>query len=142
MRLPANFYLQAAMADERDELKLELDVNNLYQEEIFTDQKIGTIRRLTPVKRDGSPDAARPVVFIGETSLMTPAGTLPINFRLEAKDLAGAAEQFSAAANKAIQETMEQLRELRRQAASSIVVPDMSKGGMGGLGGGGKIQMP
>jgi hypothetical protein len=37
---------------------------------------------------------------------------------------------------------MEQLRELRRQAASSIVVPDMSKGGMGGLGGGGKIQMP
>jgi len=46
------------------------------------------------------------------------------------------------AANKAIQDTMEQLRELRRQAASSIVVPDMSKGGHGGLGGGGKIQMP
>ena len=131
------------MADERDELKLELDADNLYQEEIFTDHKVGTIRRLTPVKRDGSRDAARPVVFIGETSLMTPAGTLPINFRLEAADLAGAVEQFSAAANRAIQETMEQLRELRRQAASSIVVPDMTKGGMGGLGGGGgKIQMP
>jgi len=37
-------------------------------------------------------------------------------------------------ANKAIPDTMEQLRELRRQAAYSIVVPDMSKGGMGGLG--------
>ena len=130
------------MADERDELKLELDADNLYQEEIFTDQKIGTIRRLTPVKRDGSTDAARPVLFIGETSLMTPAGTLPIHFRLEAADLASAAQQFSATANKAVQETMEQLRELRRQAASSIVVPDMSKGGMGGLGGGGKIQIP
>lgn len=130
------------MADERDELKLELDADNLYQEEIFTDQKIGTIRRLTPVKRDGSTDAARPVLFIGETSLMTPAGTLPIHFRLEAADLASAVQQFSATANKAIQETMEQLRELRRQAASSIVVPDMSKGGMGGLGGGGKIQIP
>jgi hypothetical protein len=130
------------MADERDELKLELDADNLYREEIFTDQKIGTLRQLTPVKRDGSTDTSRPLLFVGETSLMTPAGTLPIHFRLEAADLAGAVQQFSATANKAIQETMEQLRELRRQAASSIVVPDMSKGGMGGLGGGGKIQMP
>jgi hypothetical protein len=73
---------------------------------------------------------------------MTPAGTLPIHFRLEAKNLAEAVEQFPVAANKALQETMEQLRELRRQAASSIVVPDMGKGGLGGLGGGGKIQMP
>ena len=132
------------MANERDELKLELDAANLYREEIFTDHKIGTVRQLTPVKPDGSADSARPVLYIGETSLMTPAGTLPINFRLEAPDLAGAVAQFSEAASKAIQETMEQLRELRRQAASSIVVPDMGKGGLGGLGGpgGGKIQMP
>ena len=128
------------MADE--ELKLELDINNLYREEVFTDQKIGTIRQMTPVKSDGSRDDARPMLFVGETSLMTPAGTLPIHFRLEGKDLGEAAKQFAEAGNKAIQETMEQLRELRRQAASSIVVPDMSKGGMGGLGGGGKIQMP
>ena len=128
------------MAEE--ELKLELDLNNLYREEIFTDQKIGTLRQMTPVKSDGTRDDSRPILFVGETSLMTPAGTLPIHFRLEGKDLGEAAKQFSDAANKAIQETMEQLRELRRQAASSIVVPDMSKGGMGGLGGGGKIQMP
>jgi len=130
------------MANERDEIKLELDADNLYREDMFTDQKIGSIRQLTPVKRDGSTDAARPVLYIGETSLMTPAGTLPIHFRLEATDLAAAVQQFSATANKAIQETLEQLRELRRQAASSIVVPDMGKGGLGGLGGGGKIQMP
>ncbi len=133
------------MANEQDELKLELDANNLFREEIFTDQKVGTIRQLTPLKKDGSPDSSRPVQFLGETSLMTPAGTLPIHFRLEAKNLAEAVDQFGPAANKALQETMEQLRELRRQAASSIVVPDMGKGGMGGLGGlggGGKIQMP
>lgn len=130
------------MANERDELKLELDADNLYREEMFTDQKIGSIRQLTPVKRDGSVDGARPVIFIGETSLMTPAGTLPIHFKLEAANLADAVGLFSATANQAIQETMEQLRELRRQAASSIVVPDMGKGGLGGLGGGGKIQMP
>lgn len=130
------------MANERDELKLELDADNLYREEMFTDQKIGSIRQLTPVKRDGSVDAARPVLYVGETSLMTPAGTLPIHFKLEAANLADAVGLFSATANQAIQETMEQLRELRRQAASSIVVPDMGKGGLGGLGGGGKIQMP
>jgi hypothetical protein len=128
------------MAEE--ELKLELDLDNLYREDIFTDQKIGTLRQMTPVKTDGSRDDARPLLFVGETSLMTPAGTLPIHFRLEGPTLAEAAKQFSDSANKAIQDTMDQLRELRRQAASSIVVPDMSKGGMGGLGGGGKIQMP
>ena len=130
------------MANERDEIKLELDADNLYREDMFTDQKIGSIRQLTPVKRDGSMDAARPVLYVGETSLMTPAGTLPIHFKLDAANLAEAVERFSATANQAIQETMEQLRELRRQAASSIVVPDMGKGGLGGLGGGGKIQMP
>jgi hypothetical protein len=130
------------MANENDELKLELDADNLYREEMFTDQKIGSIRQLTPVKKDGTADSARPTLYIGETSLMTPAGTLPIHFKLEAKDLAEAVEHFSATAAQAIQETMDQLRELRRQAASSIVVPDMGKGGMGGLGGGGKIQIP
>jgi hypothetical protein len=128
------------MAEE--ELKLEFDAANLYREDVFTDQKIGTIRQMTPVKHDGTNDQSRPVLFVGETSLMTPAGTLPIHFRLEGPSLGEAAKQFSDSANKAIQDTMEQLRELRRQAASSIVVPDMSKGGMGGLGGGGKIQMP
>lgn len=130
------------MANERDELKLELDADNLYREEVFTDQKIGSIRQLTPVKRDGTTDSSRPMLFVGETSLMTPAGTLPIHFKLEATNLADAVRLFSTMANQAIQETMEQLREMRRQAASSIVVPDMGKGGLGGLGGGGKIQMP
>ena len=132
------------MANEQEELKLELDANNLFREEIFTDQKVGTIRQLTPIKADGSPDAARSLQFLGETSLLTPAGTLPIHFKLEAKNLAEAVQQFAPTANRALQETMEQLRELRRQAASSIVVPDMGKGGLGGLGGpgGGKIQIP
>lgn len=132
------------MANEQEELKLELDANNLFREEIFTDQKVGTIRQLTPIKADGSLDAARSLQFLGETSLLTPAGTLPIHFKLEAKNLAEAVQQFAPTANKALQETMEQLRELRRQAASSIVVPDMGKGGLGNLGGpgGGKIQIP
>lgn len=132
------------MADQRNETKFEFDLNNLYREEVFTDQKVGTLRQLSPVKQDGSADTGRSVLYIGETSLLTPAGTLPVNFRVEAATLNDAFEKFTTAANQAIQETMDQLRELRRQAASSIVVPDMSKGGggLGGLGGGGKIQIP
>ncbi|HEX5340779.1 MAG TPA: hypothetical protein VFX47_07850 [Gammaproteobacteria bacterium] len=132
------------MADQGSETKFELDLDNLYREEVFTDQKIGSLRQMTPVKKDGSADNSRPMLFVGETSLLTPAGSLPINFKLEAKTLVEALDKFTGGANQAIQDTMEQLRELRRQSASSIVVPDLKGGGLGGLGGagGGKIQIP
>ena len=124
----------------------KMDANSLYREEIITDRKVGTIRVLTPIKPDGSPDASRAVIYIGEAQLMTSVGTLPINFELEAQTLEQAVVQFSGAAKEAVERTMKDLQELRRQAASSIVVP---QGGMGGLGGlpaggmpGGKIQVP
>ena len=125
----------------------KMDANSLYREEILTDRKVGTIRVLTPIKPDGSPDASRAVIYIGEAQLMTSVGTLPINFELEAQTLEQAVAQFSGAAKEAVERTMKDLQELRRQAASSIVVP---QGGMGGLGSmgpggippGGKIQIP
>ncbi|MGZ5118385.1 MAG: hypothetical protein ACXWIH_20240, partial [Burkholderiales bacterium] len=93
----------------------------------------------------GSTDAARPVIFMGEAQIMTGAGPLPISFEIEATRLADAVDKFGDAAKEAIERTVRDLQELRRQAASSIVVP---QGGMGGLGpggiggGGGKIQIP
>jgi len=132
------------MAEQNTEPKFELDLANLYREDVFTDQKVGTLRQMTPVDRNGTRDDSRSIVFVGETSLLTPAGTLPVNFRIDAASLSEALEKFTGAANLAIQDTMEQLRELRRQSASSIVVPEMGKGGgLGGLGGGGrKIKIP
>ena len=47
---------------------------------------------------------------------------------------------FGAAAREAVEQTMEELRELQREAASQIVVPKgggMPPGGLGGAGGGG-----
>ena len=124
-----------------------MDHQSLYREEIITDRKVGTIRVLTPIKSDGSDDKSRPVSYVGEASLMTSVGTLPINFEIEAQTLEEAVQEFADAAKEAVERTMKDLQELRRQAASSIVVP---QGGMGGLGGmgpgglppGGKIQMP
>ena len=130
---------------QRPETEAKMDSTSLYREEIITDRKVGTLRILTPLKPDGSTDAARPVLYMGEAQIMTGAGPLPISFEIDAKTLAEAVDGFGAAAKDAVEKTVRDLQELRRQAASSIVVP---QGGMGSLGpggiggGGGKIQLP
>jgi hypothetical protein len=121
---------------------IKVDPKALYLEEVFTDRRIGTIRRLTPVTKDGTRDTARPVLYAGETQVLTPAGALPIGFEIAAGSLEEAAEKFGTLAKEAIERTVKELQELRRQAASQIVVPQGPLPPMGGAGGGGKIQMP
>lgn len=122
---------------------LQMDANDLWQEEVFTDRRVGSIQRLTPVTREGKPDESRSVRYVGQTQLMTPAGALPLSFELEADSLGKAVQQFGSAAQQAAQETMEKLKEMSRERASSIVTPDSDPnsfgGGGGGLGGGGGI---
>ncbi|MFN7086267.1 MAG: hypothetical protein ACK4N4_06545 [Burkholderiales bacterium] len=122
----------------------QMDATALYREEIYTDRKVGTIRVLVPVKSDGSPDTARSFLYSGETQILTNAGPLPINFEIDAQSLEEAAQKFAALARQAIERTVKELQELRRQAASSIVIPQGGVGGIGGAGpaGGGKIQLP
>ena len=122
----------------------KMDTASLYREEIITDRKVGTLRVLTPVKTDGTADAKRETLYVGEAQLMTSVGALPINFEIEAKTLDEAVAGFGDAAKEAVERTMKDLQELRRQAASSIVVPQGGMGGLpgGGLGPGGKIQIP
>src|SRR2546421_12810375 len=120
---------------------IKVDPNALYLEEIFTDRRVGTIRRLTPVKKDGKRDEARAILYVGETQVLTPAGALPIGFEIGAGSLEEAADKFGQLAREAIERTVKELQEMRRQAASQIVVPQGPLPPMGG-GGGGKIQMP
>ncbi|HEY8067471.1 MAG TPA: hypothetical protein VIF38_01130 [Burkholderiales bacterium] len=131
------------MATRQDERMIEPDMNakDLWLEEIFTDRRVGTIRRMTPVDGNGVRDPGREVLYVGETQVMSQMGALPINFALEAKNLEEAATMFGGAAKAAIERTVRELQELRRQQASSIVVP---QGGLPPMppGGGGKIQMP
>ncbi len=124
------------------EIDFSLDASGLYREDVFTDGKAGTLRRMTPVTADGQDDASRPVVFQGQAQVYTPAGVLPIHFELQAATLAEAVAQFGAAAQKGLEDTLHELQEMRRQAASQIVVPGAG-GGMPGMGGpgGGKIQL-
>jgi hypothetical protein len=116
----------------------------LFREEVFTDRKVGTIRRMTPVKSDGSPDAGRRIIYVGEAQLLTNVGALPLSFEIKAASLQEAVSQFGDTAKRAVDKAMQELQEMRRQAASSIVVPQAGAGGLGpgGLPGGGKIKLP
>ena len=122
--------------------EIKMDASNLYREEVFTDNAVGTLRRLTPVTPGGEPDPTRPHQYIGATQVLTTAGPLPLSFEIEAGSLTEAAAAFGDAAKEAFEKTMDELKELQRQQASSIVVPKAGMDPMGGGMGGGKIQMP
>jgi hypothetical protein len=134
------------MAGPRDALEPNMDANDLYREDIYSDRKVGTIRVLTPVKSDGSVDPARATSYVGQAQIMTPAGALPLSFEIDARNLAEACTRFADAAKVAFEETLKELQEMRRQQASSIVVPDAGTAsaltGQGGLPPRGKIQIP
>lgn len=124
------------MSQEQTDAKM--NPAELYREETFTDQKIGTIRRLTPVTPEGETDTSREVLYSGATQVMTPMGALPINFALEANTIGEAAEKFGPAAEVAVERTAKEMEEMRREQASKIVIPGQ-EGGMGGMPGGGII---
>jgi hypothetical protein len=117
-----------------------MEADDLYREEIFTDRRVGTVRRLTPIRPDGNDDPTRLVLYLGQAQMMTPLGALPLTFEIPADTLADAVRGFGAGAQRAAAQAIEELKELRREAASSIVIPGADQGGFGALPGGGKIQ--
>ena len=131
------------MAQQLDRsMNLTMDAAGVYREDVYTDRKVGTIRSLTPVKSDGSPDAGRKPVYVGEAQILTPMGAIPVTFEIDAATLDAAVTQYPNAAKQAVERTVKEIQEMRRQAASSIVIPQGGGLPPGGLGGGGKIQLP
>lgn len=120
------------MSEETNPLgEITVDQDNLYREETFTDLKVASIRRLTPIRADGSEDGERPVMFVGETTLMSARGPLPINCPIEATTLAEAMDAFPQAVQAAVERLMEEAREMQRQEANRIVVPGQGPPGGG-----------
>jgi len=127
------------MAAQNDLPDVSLDPAGLYREDSFTDRRAGTIRRMTPVKVDGSVDESRAVLFSGQTQLLTPAGVLPLVFDIEATTLEQALERFPDGVKGALEQAIDEAREMRRESASRIVVPEVGAS-VGPAPGGGKIQ--
>ena len=119
-----------------------MDAASLYREEIYTDRKVGTLRVLVPVRDDGTPDAARPTIYQGEAQLMTNVGPLPISFDIPGATLAEAIANYANAAKEGVAHAMQEIAEMRRQASSSLVIPQAGALPPGGPYGGGKIQLP
>lgn len=111
-------------SDPRGLEDVKVDQKNLYKEEVFTDLRIATIRQLTPVMPDGQKDDKRDVLYFGQTQMMTPAGSLPIQFEIEAKSLQQAMDKFPESVQQAVHELVENAREAQRQAESRIVTPN------------------
>jgi hypothetical protein len=109
--------------------EIQVDKENLFREETFSDLKVASIRRLTPVREDGSEDPDRQTMFIGETTLMSQRGPLPVQAPIEASTLAEAFEMFPEAVNAAVEQLIEQAKEMQRQEASRIVVPGQPPAG-------------
>lgn len=111
----------------------DFDAADLYLEETFTDRKVGTLRRLTPVDGSGNPDAGRQVIYMGAAQAMTAAGPIPLNFDIPADSLEDACAKFAEGAQQAVEEMAVRLEEMRREQASQIVVPGQQPGGGSGI---------
>ena len=124
--------------------QIDLRMSHLYREETFTDRRVGSIRRLVPISSDGTDDKTRAVVFEGQTTILTQGGSLPLSFEIDARTLSEAFEKFAGTAQTALESMLKELDELRRERASSIIVPGQSGLDLGQLGGprGGTLRKP
>ena len=111
-------------ANEPRVTNIKVNPDNLYREETFTDLTYASIRRLTPVKIDGSIDESRETFFTGMAQLMSPNGPIPVQCIIEgAKTLSEAAAKLPDAIAKTVKEMISEAKEMERQEASRIVVP-------------------
>ena len=110
--------------DQQNDLEFTINRSNLYHEESFTDLKTGTVKRLTPVRADGTPDKTRKTVFVGHTSILTPNGPLPIQNVIAAKELQQAIKRFPEAMQAAMEQLMEEVKKYQEQEQSQIQKPE------------------
>ena len=108
---------------------IRIDAENLWKEENFTDLKVGSIRKMTPVKVDGTEDASRTATFSATTNIMTPGGALPVSGEIDADTLAEAIEKFPEAINAAIKQLQDDMIKYQQEQASQIITPDQLRGG-------------
>lgn len=118
---------------------MEIDVDNLYREESFTDLRAANIKRLTPIDRNGEVETSRASQYTGDTTLMTQMGPIPVQFALEADSLSEAFEKFPQGVQEAIAQLQERAQEMAREDASRIVVPGGGPGPQPGGPPGGKL---
>lgn len=100
-----------------------VDTQNLYREDVFTDIRAATIRRMVPVNSDGSQDHRRKTVFMGFTQLVTEKGMIPINFPIPAKNLKEALDAFPSALQGTVNRMVAEAKKREQEESSRIILP-------------------
>ncbi|HOP35948.1 MAG TPA: hypothetical protein PL090_06455 [Syntrophales bacterium] len=109
--------------ERQPETGARVDSENLYREDVFTDIRAATIRRMVPVNPDGSQDHKRKTVFMGFTQLVTEKGMLPINFSIPAKNLKEALDAFPTALQDTVNRMVEEAKKREQEESSRIILP-------------------
>jgi hypothetical protein len=68
-------------------------------------------------------------MFVGQTTLMSQAGPVPVQCPIEASSLEEAMERFPTAVSQTVERMIEEAREMQRQESSRIVIPGRDVGG-------------
>ena len=111
---------------EKQKLHIAIDPNLLYLEETYTDLRVGRIRKLTPVRVDGTPDKNRKPLFIGEAQLGVKDHILPIQCDIDAMGLADAVEKYPDAIHAAFERIVkeaEEVKKAQKENESRIIIP-------------------
>lgn len=106
-------------------IDFQVDKKNLFREETITDLKLATIRKMIPVKADGTDDTDRKIIFIGTTQLGTPQGPVPMQAVLEAATFEEAISAFPfamEAETKKVVENFKKMHEEQKKAQESRII--------------------
>lgn len=113
--------------EQAPEIDFSVDTSNLYKEESLTDLKVASIRKMTPIKPDGTEDPDRKPLFYGHTQLMSAQGPIPVQAELKAETLEEALSAFPAAMEAAMQDLFEKYKKMaemqQQKEDSRIIVP-------------------
>ena len=107
-------------------IDFSVNLKNLYREEAYTDMKGASIRRLQPIKPDGTIDKKRDAIFLGHTQLLFPEGSIPVQCVIEAKKIDQAFKKFPAAMQAAAERLLKELEEMEKKnkaEESRIILP-------------------
>ncbi|HPC04806.1 MAG TPA: hypothetical protein PKY58_12755 [Syntrophales bacterium] len=110
-------------SEQSDRMEIKVDADNLYREDVFTDVRAATIRRMVPVHVDGSQDYGRKTVFMGFTQLVTEKGMIPFSFAIPAKNLKEAVENFPEALQATVAHMVEEAKKREKEESSRIILP-------------------
>ncbi len=97
------------------QIDFTVNTSNLYKEENITDLNVASIRKLTPIKPDGTKDDSRTELFYGHTQLVSPQGPVPLHASLQANNITEAIAVFPTAMKEALDKMVERIKQQQQE---------------------------